>query len=255
MSEPLFVPRTEWFDGTPTNNNGTPRPRLKVPVPTITRHYTGSPPSIKAKTWAAEDFMPWFQSVALSAGKSYEYNYVIPPRAVGVRPQVWEYAGSHQAAHSSGENDVAIGVLFAIGVSNFPTAPIWEPLTDGMVDAYRWLRDVLLERSGFVLPTVAELEHRAMPGAATACPGDSVIARAADLSKPYTTPPEGPVRYFKTAADSLTIWATADDLNATRLEEFTAKARNVDVFAVQPIPADEAAKFVYHFGATSQSVK
>ncbi len=139
--------------------------------------------------------MPWFQTVALSAGKSYEYNYVIPPRLDG-SSQVWEYAGTYQAAHSAGENDVSIGVLFAIGVANHPSysgydpakPTVWESLTDQMVEAYRWLRDILLERSGYILPGVAELEHRAMPGAATACPGVSVIARAADLSKPYVNP-------------------------------------------------------------------
>lgn len=67
---------------------------------------------------------------------------------------------------------------------------------------------------------------------------------------------EEPVtRYFKTAADSLTIWATADDLNAVRLEEFTVKARGVDVFKVPVMPAAESAKFVYHAGLTAQSVK
>jgi hypothetical protein len=253
----LFVPRTVWFAGTPTNNNGNPRPPLRLPVPTITRHYTGSPASVKASTWAAKDYMPWFQSVALASGKSYEYNYVIPPRADG-SSQVWEYAGSFMAAHSAGENNVAVGVLFAIGVNNHPsystydpTKPVvWEPCTDRMVEAYRWLRDVHLAGQGIVNGGVIELEHRSMPGAATACPGVSVIARAADLTASHTPdlPPEEPVTvsYFKLAADSLTVWATSDNLIAVRLEGSQVNARGVDPFKVPVLPATEADKYVYH---------
>lgn len=258
----LYVPRSTWFAGTPTSNSGTPRPRLRVPVPTITRHYTGSPPSARARSWPAQDFMPWFQQVALASGKSYEYNYVIPPRADG-SAQVWEYAGTHQAAHSAGENDAAIGVLFAIGVTNHPsyanydrTRPtVWEECTDPMVAAYRWLRDRLLFDAGFVGDRVLELEHRHMPGAATACPGNSVTARAGDLSAPHTPEDdEMEIRYFKTRIDALTIWATSDGLNAVRLEQHVAAARGVDVFKVPTITADEAARMVYHAGLPSASV-
>lgn len=70
------------------------------------------------------------------------------------------------------------------------------------------------------------------------------------------TPPEEPVtHYFKLAADQLTIWATADDLNAVRLEEFTVKARGVDPFSVPVLNPTEAAKLVYDGGLTYQSVR
>lgn len=195
----LYVPRSAWFAGTPTSNSGSPRPLLRQPVSIITRHYTGSPPSSKAATWAARDYMPWFQSVVLASGKSYEYNFIVPPRVDG-SSQVWEYAGDYQAAHSSGENDIAVGVLFAIGVANHPSysnydpnrPTVWEPLTDEMVDAYRWLRDVHLKGRGVVATNVAQIEHRFMPGAATACPGSSVMARAADLLAPYAPAPPIP---------------------------------------------------------------
>jgi hypothetical protein len=259
----LYVPRLAWFQGTPTSNAGVPRPRLRMPVPTITRHYTGSPPSARARTWSAQDYMPDFQRIALAAGKSYEYNYVIPPRADG-SAQVWEYAGSYTAAHSAGENDISIGVLFAVGVANHPSYPtydptkptIWEPITDPMVEAYRWLRDRLLTESGSVLPDVAEIEHRAMPGAATICPGRSVIGRAADLLAPL--PPEEPdvaVSYFKLTAADPTIWATSDGLSAVRLEASQANARGVDVFKVPVLPATEADKFVYQAGLPRASVR
>lgn len=261
----LFVPRSTWFAGTPSSNAGTPRPRLKVPVPMITRHYTGSPPIGRAATWAAADFMPDFQRIALASGKSYEYNYVIPPRADGTA-QVWEYAGTYQAAHSAGENDVAIGVLFAIGVANHPsyvnydrTKPtVWEPLTDAMVEAYRWLRDRLLFDAGFVLPTVAQMEHRAMPAAATACPGNSVIGRAADLLKPSVPdPPEEPiVKYFNLKADKpSTLWASSDGLVAVRLEGHQVTARGDVPPTIPVLSALEAAKYVFVDGLPSLSVQ
>jgi hypothetical protein len=189
----IFVPRSKWYGGFPTNNSGTVRPKLKLPAPNMTRHYTGSPPSSRARTWAAVDFMPWFQTVARASGKSYEYNYIIPPRSDGTA-QVWEYAGLHQAAHSSGENDIAIGVLFAIGVLNHPSYAdhnpalpvVWERITDEMIEAYRWLRDVHLNGLNAVLPSVKEIEHRNMPGAATACPGEPTIAADLRLDAPYT---------------------------------------------------------------------
>lgn len=194
-----FVSRAAWFAGTPTNNNGTPRPKLAPLRPQMTRHYTGSPVSTKASTWAAKDWMPWFQTVAMASGKSMEYNYVIPPRADG-SSQVWEYAGTYQAAHSAGENDVSVGVLFAIGVNNHPSyfnydpnrPTQWEPITPPMIEAYRYLRDEILIRQGIVAPTVAEIDHKNMPGAATACPGVEIVAHHAELSKPYSPAPPPP---------------------------------------------------------------
>lgn len=257
----LFVPRSSWHPGPPTSNNGSTRPKLRRPVPTMTRHYTGSPPDNKVRTWEPDDWMTWLQSVAVNVGKSFEYNYVIPPRADA---EVWEYAGDYQAAHSSGENDVAVGVLFAIGVTNHPsysnhdpTKPVvWEPITASMIAAYRWLRDVHLKPSGIVDGNVLEMEHRNMPGAATACPGNSVIAADAALDKPYVEEPDMAVSYFKVPGQNpLTVWATSDGLIAVRLNQSTANARGVDVFAVPTLPQTEADKFEYVTGLPAQSVK
>lgn len=203
--------------------------------------------------------MPWFQQVALAAGKSYEYNYVIPPRDDG-SAQVWEYAGTYQAAHSAGENDVAIGVLFAIGVHNHPsyanydkTRPtVWEELTDPMVEAYRWLRDRLLFDAGYVLPTVAQIEHRAMPGAATACPGNSVIARAADLLEPLTKEPTN-MEYFTLKDSPATLWQTVVPGVALRVDPDTWAARGYPE-SQGVMPVDEAKTWLFLFGAPQASV-
>ena len=258
----LFVPRSSWHPGAPTSNSGATRPRLKRPVPTITRHYTGSPPDAKVRFWEAGDWMTWFQGVALASGKSFEYNYVIPPRGDG-SAQVWEYAGDYQAAHSSGENGVAVGVLFSIGVANHPsygnyqpTKPtVWEPITAPMIDAYRWLRDVHLP--GIInVNTVDQVEHRHMPGAATACPGDAVIAADHLLDAPYLEEPDMAVSYFKLAGQNpLTVWATADNLVAVRLEQGEVNARGVDPFNVPILPETEAVKLRYVFGAPRASVR
>ncbi len=71
-------------------------------------------------------------------------------------------------------------------------------------------------------------------------------------------PPEEPVSvtYFKVpSANPLSVFGTSDGFNATRIEEFTAKARGIDVFAVPTISQAEADKYVYQVGFTSQSVK
>jgi hypothetical protein len=261
-----FISRASWSTNPPTSNSGAVRPKLALPVPTITRHYTGSPVSRKASEWPAKEWMPWFQSVALASGKSYEYNYVIPPRADGTA-QIWEYAGTYQAAHSAGENHIAVGVLFAIGVNNHPsyqsydpTRPTqWEPLTDPMVEAYRYLRDEILSRQGIIHPVyVAEVEHQNMPGAATACPGMEVIGRRIDLNQPYTPPPsedDMAVTYFKTDPGSLTIWASSDGLVAVRLEQWQCDARGVNPATVAAIPDTEARKYSYHSGLINLSVR
>jgi hypothetical protein len=54
------------------------------------------------------------------------------------------------------------------------------------------------------------------------------------------------VSYFKLAADSLTVWATSDNLIAVRLEGSQVNARGVDPFKVPVLPATEADKYVYH---------
>jgi hypothetical protein len=190
----LFVPRSSWHVGEPTNNSGTTRPLLAKPVPTLTGHYTGAPWMLSASNWTAQQFMPHFQNIALSSGKSFEYNYVIPPRVDG-SAQVWEYAGEYRAAHSENENHIAIGVLFAIGVNNHPsfknydpTKPVvWEPLQDNMIEAYWWLRDEFLPSQGLV-SAPQQTQHRNMPGANTACPGVSIISRWSELSGPAPTP-------------------------------------------------------------------
>ena len=226
-----MVPRSSWHPGPPTNNAGGARPRLARPVPTITRHYTGAPPDAKVRFWEASDWMTWFQGVAVNAGKSFEYNYVIPPRTDGIA-QVWEYAGDYRAAHSEGENAISVGVLFAIGVTNHPTfanynpakPTVWEQIIPPMIDAYRWLRDIHLKRAGIVAPNVAQVEHRNMPGAATACPGDAVIAANTQLSQPWKEEPMGP-DYFNLRAAPSALWQVIAPLTAVYIHPDTWAAR------------------------------
>lgn len=256
----VFVPRSSWHPGPPTSNNGSTRPKLVRPVPTITRHYTGSPPDTKVAFWEPGDWMTWFQGVALASGKSFEYNYVIPPRSDG-SAQVWEYAGDYQAAHSEGENAVAVGVLFAIGVTNHPSygnynpakPTVWEPVNPAMIDAYRWLRDEYLNERGIVPSRVAEVEHRNMPGANTACPGNSVIGANPELSKPYE-PPGGTVEYFTLKASPATLWQIVAPGVAVRVEPETWEARG-NPPSGRVMGATEAATFVFLSGLPSASVK
>jgi hypothetical protein len=157
------------------NSDGhTPRPKMAAPATWVTVHYTGAnvdygdPGDFVRECQELEDY-------AVNAGKSNEYNWVIGadgPEAACVAT----YAGDYQAAHSSGENAQAIGVLFLNGVG--------QVVTDTQVLAFRWLMDDLItrERIGSFTTT---LPHQDMPGAATACPGDEVLARWYELLVPY----------------------------------------------------------------------
>lgn len=192
MVVPLFVPRSVWRSTPPDNNDGTPRLLLVKPVQYVTVHYTGSPIRSRASTDPVEVYMPWMEGVADATRKSFEYNYVIPPRA-DRSSQVWEYAGPYQAAHSAGENSISLGVQFAIGVDNYPSyvdydwsePTIWQPLEDGQVEAFRFLMWKLRQEGLIDDRTVMVRPHKDMPGAATPCPGASILARWDELLMPW----------------------------------------------------------------------
>lgn len=170
---------------------------------------------------------------------------------------VWEIRGfDFLPAATNQHNGHTIAVLF------FVDGP--DGANDAMWRSARAIGRETRLRSGRADFKPAFTDHGTLTttsgtGTPTACAGAGIRGQLAtqgrlDLDD---APPEEPVTvsYFKTAADSLTIWATSDGLNATRLEEFTAKARGIDVFAVQPLPAAEVAKFVYQAGLTAQSVR
>jgi hypothetical protein len=238
-SVPLFVARTTWWQGPPINGNGTTRPLLARPVPTLTAHYTGSPISVRASTDTAEVWLARLQAIALRAGKSFEYNYVIPPRMAGAAAEVWEYAGLYQAAHSSGENSISIGVLFAIGVNNHPsystydpTQPtVWEPISEQMIDAYRWLRDVHL--ADVLRVPLEQRQHNQMPGAATSCPGESIISRWSELLAPCTPPVPPPVPPPEEPVTTILI----DPVSPTLVGLFTLEGQPVSPEAVAALKA------------------
>lgn len=199
---PILVPRSTWYAGPPVNNDGvTARPKLARPVAGgLAIHYTGSPIRARNSTDDPQTYMRWLQDLAFRTKKSFEYNYIIPPRSDG-SAQVWEYAGDYMAAHAGSTNNPRyVAVQFALGVSNHPsysgydpTKPtVWEPCTDAMVEAFRWLRDRILVPSGLVARSAPMLEDNDLPGRATACPGDAVRGRWVDLGKPYVVPAPPP---------------------------------------------------------------
>ena len=143
------------------SSSGNLRPRLHN-EPMMTAHYTGNNIEYTGKDTA--EITRQIQRV-FSSSKPFEYNYVIGQND---DDQIIEYAGKFQAAHSGGENSIAFGVLFLLGVG--------ETLTDRMIDKWRWLRDVLIF-DGSLRPDVDQRPHKLMPGARTACAGPSVDAR------------------------------------------------------------------------------
>jgi len=147
-----------------------------------------------------------------SNSKPFEYNYVIGQND---DDEIVEFAGKFQAAHSGGENSIAFGVLFLLGVG--------EPLTDRMIDKWRWLRDVLIF-DGSLRPDVDQRPHKLMPRAATACAGPSVDARWPEFLLPWKPAKPTPITPTPTDGDD-------DMLNATSLWRPKGYA---NIFAVTP---------------------
>lgn len=200
----LYVPRSAWWgNGPPVNNDGvTPRPYIGHFTNGVAVHYTGGPKRTRNYTQDPVTLMREEQAWARSAGKSFEYNFKILPRFDG-SAVVCEYAGLHMAAHA-GEtgkyehnNSTRCAIQFAIGVDNHPsysnydpTRPVaWEPLTDAMVEAFRWLRADLL---GLGAVTSLVTPDRELPGRATSCPGEAVVGRWDDLLAADPTEPDLP---------------------------------------------------------------
>ena len=180
----IIIPRDQvWPGETPKNSDGSPRPKLSPNRPYYTIHYTGG------GIWLDPDDTPdelrSIQRYAVSAGKGWEYNWVIDGQGL-----VWEYAGDYRAAHSSGENDQAIGVLLLVGFSGtYPNAiNYWEQPTPEMIQAVQELHYNLVER-GMLAGNHQMLQHNQMPGAATACPGDAVKAVWPSMTTPWTPTP------------------------------------------------------------------
>jgi hypothetical protein len=163
-------------DGLPSivrSSSGAARPPLSNER-WMTGHYTGNNIDYTGKS--AAEVTRQIQRV-FKDSKPFEYNYVIGQND---DDQIIEFAGKFQAAHSGGENGQSFGVLFLLGVG--------EEITDLMIDKWRWLRDVLIA-DGSLDPNVEQLQHRQMPGAATACPGKSIIRRWPELLLPYHNAP------------------------------------------------------------------
>lgn len=178
-----LVPREAvWPGQLPTNTNGTPRPKLAPNRPWYTIHYTGG--GIWLDPDDTVDELRSIQNYAQSAGKPWEYNWVIDGQGT-----VWEYAGNYQAAHSGGENDKAIGVLLLVGFKGtYPNdIDYWEQPTPEMINAVRDLRAFLVDHA-MLAGNHTMLPHQGMPGAATACPGNAVMAVWPQLTAPPTPP-------------------------------------------------------------------
>jgi len=169
------------------NTDGkTPRPKLGTPARWKTVHYTGANVNYEDQG----DFVKECQDLeryAVSAGKSNEYNWIVgadgPSKAC-----IATYAGDYVAAHSSGENSTAIGILFMNGVG--------QRVTDAEVTAFQWLVWDLRNRARVDASTLTT-PHKDMPGAATPCPGEEVLRRWDALLAPYSPtpsplPPEPP---------------------------------------------------------------
>lgn len=112
--------------------------------------------------------------------KPFEYNYVVGQQDDDL---IYEFAGKFQAAHSGGENSMSFGVLFLNGTM--------DPLTPAQIKKWQWLREVLVF-DGALRVNPMQTPHKQMPGAATACPGNLIMADFAKLREPFKTAPAVP---------------------------------------------------------------
>lgn len=176
-----------------------------------------------------DDELRSIQSYALSAGKPWEYNYVIDGQGIA-----WEYAGQYRAAHSSGENDLAYGVLLLVGFSGSyqGAATAWEQPTSLMIDAVRQLRALLVDRH-WLASTHQMRQHCQMPDAATACPGDAVKAVWSALTTPWTQPPPQPQPPSGDDDMELYLWQDPRYANVFLVTTGTAFTIDGDVYAAK----------------------
>lgn len=181
MSAPFeLVPREAiGLPETVTSSSGARRPKLILPAAYVTYHWTGVNVNYGDVGDTAAEIRA-IESWARSAGKPFEYNYV---NHRDPDNKIFEYAGEFRAAHSGGENSVAIGILQLLGVK--------ETMTELMVEKLKWLNDVFryfkMEDSGTL-----HLTHRMMPGAATSCAGENIQWWLPEFSKPHNPAPPPP---------------------------------------------------------------
>jgi hypothetical protein len=140
--------------------------------PFMTIHYTGVNVTYGDPGDTVQEIIA-LQNYAVLAGKPFEYNYIIDQDDTD---KIYEYAGNFRAAHSAGENDIAIGVLMFNGTA--------EPATDKQVKKIQWLRAYLIE-TGILVATVDTRPHQQMPGANTSCPGQLILNRWAEIVTPW----------------------------------------------------------------------
>jgi hypothetical protein len=155
-----LVPRSAiWPGQKPRNANGTPRSLVSVPASYETAHWPGT-----TGDWA--DFHDTSMEAraihvySQHAKKPWEYNWIGDTEG-----HVVEYAGLYQAAHSSGENAIASGYLFLLGIGQRPT--------QAMILAFRQWRWWMRANARCGLKTLTR-RHFEMPGASTACPGPDI---------------------------------------------------------------------------------
>ena len=224
-----IVPRSEvGLPSVVTSSNGSLRPLLRN-ARYLTAHYTGNNIDYSDKDTAelAREIQAVFQDT-----KPFEYGYLIGQES---DDRIIEFSGKYQAAHSTGENGEAVGVLFALGIG--------EKLTDTMIDKWRWLRDVLIA-DGTLRPDVDQRPHKKMPGAQTACAGKSIDDQWAALVVPWGAPAAVPTAQRTGDDDMITLDRPIRMLD-TR-DEMTAPLPSGTWPQKLPagIPADASAIFV-----------
>ena len=182
MSDPLFLTLAAW-GGTP---NGWPAMQLPATALWVHHSVTNEDLGVTPTDDAIADFQE-LDAIGRSRGHGgISYSYAIHPEGV-----IGEGQGLRRGAHTAGNgcggspwgwNPCSFGVVF---IGNYDD----DTLTDAAINAFRWLRDVLIAGGHLVPGTYPTGGHRDAPGNSTGCPGADVEARLEQLRAPYSSTP------------------------------------------------------------------
>ncbi len=184
---PVLLSLEEW-GGTSNGNVQMQLPAIDlIPHHSVTNEELGVHPTADA----IADFRELDNFGVGQGHGGVSYSYMIHPEGV-----IGEGQGTRRGTHTGGIgcnwspwgwNPCTFGVCF-IGDYQPREGVDADTLTDAAIQAYRYLRDLLI-LDGLLVPGVYPTRtHRDMPGNSTACAGDNIEDRMAELAMPYQQP-------------------------------------------------------------------
>lgn len=151
-------------------------PAFRLPVPEVAVHH-----SVTSQSQAFNAAMQLINQIGLDRFGRFSYQYCIHRSGV-----IGQGAGDTIGAHVGGRNSRCIGICF---IGNYQTSKITSAQLTAFSELVGWLR-----QTRRISPGTTIYPHQAV--SSTACPGNDVIGRWADLARrfrqaPSHVPPQG----------------------------------------------------------------